>query len=199
MGRVVRAVEFIHSHGVIHQDIKPANLIVDQQGQPRLVDFGTACRHSKDNSSYNGGTPCYMAPEVAEDRHHSFTADYYALGIMTYELFFQKKPYPSVSKDQILSSLMAKPLTPENFPELNSIPTEASQFIQQVPPPLTQLVQRRPSLRLGHNGISEITTHPFLNGSLKAEEESGLKSILTSQTSTGSVEESTMEVGERIK
>src|SRR5262249_32595577 len=80
---VARAVDHAHRHGFLHCDLKPANILIDAQGQPHVTDFGLARRFEEGSSltasSALMGTPCYMAPEQASGRRDALTpaADVY--------------------------------------------------------------------------------------------------------------------------
>lgn len=98
MAKVARAVEYAHQRGVMHRDLKPTNILVDERGEPRLLDFGLAKAfdpHSlvnlRDSLSEPGqviGTLGYMAPEQARGAvsEVSVRSDVYALGAIAYEL-----------------------------------------------------------------------------------------------------------------
>lgn len=83
---IITSLQYIHSAGIIHRDIKPENLILDSNGYVRVTDFGVARVHSNNNAHETSGTPGYMAPEVIRGMHHSYTADYFALGVIGYEI-----------------------------------------------------------------------------------------------------------------
>ncbi|MGB0714498.1 MAG: protein kinase domain-containing protein [Phycisphaerae bacterium] len=100
--RVCTAVQFAHLNGVIHRDLKPQNILVDEAGHPRVLDFGLAksLDVSNDHRITTGleimGTICYMSPEQAQGSTAMIDArtDVYSLGIMLYELLTEKFPYP---------------------------------------------------------------------------------------------------------
>ena len=85
------ALEYLHHNSIIHRDIKPENLVFDEKGYIYLTDMGIAklYRHDK-NIIDSSGTPGYMSPEVITNKNHSFTCDYFAIGVMVHEFMFQK-------------------------------------------------------------------------------------------------------------
>lgn len=87
---MIIALEYIHSNKVIHRDIKPENMVFDENGYLRLTDFGIAKEISLQNNNEVSGTPGYMSPEVITNQNHSFGVDYFAVGVIGYELMFGK-------------------------------------------------------------------------------------------------------------
>jgi len=98
MAKVARAVDYAHQRGVMHRDLKPTNIVVDQRGEPQLLDFGLAkafdphsmvnLRQSLSEPGQVIGTLGYMSPEQARGAvgEVSVRSDVYALGAITYEL-----------------------------------------------------------------------------------------------------------------
>jgi len=93
------AVGYCHEHGVIHRDLKPANILFNQDGTPKVTDFGMAKRLEQTGELTTSGTmlgtPNYMAPEQAHGLSKTVfaTADVWSLGILLYELCTGKRPF----------------------------------------------------------------------------------------------------------
>jgi len=100
--QVCRALSYVHSRKLIHYDIKPGNVLVDDEGQVKVLDFGLAAVKSIGPGAWKGGTPAYMAPEQADPEalvdHRS---DLYSLGIMAYQLFSRQLPFRSGSVSEL--------------------------------------------------------------------------------------------------
>lgn len=98
MRTVTEAVGYAHSLSVLHLDLKPANLLLDEAGTPYVADFGLARRLENALAADNdevSGTPAYMAPEQAQVRAHKLTAatDIWGLGAILYELLTGQPPF----------------------------------------------------------------------------------------------------------
>src|SRR5262252_1714586 len=99
IAKVARTVDYAHEHGILHRDIKPGNILVDQNNEPHLTDFGLA-RLVEAESTVTGtkdvlGTPSYMAPEQAagETTKVSKATDVYGLGAVLYQLLTGQPPF----------------------------------------------------------------------------------------------------------
>ena len=132
---------------IIHRDIKPENIVFENSGYCRLTDLGVAREWRSDNSSETSGTPGYMAPEVMCKQNHSFCADYFAVGIIVFELMMGRRPYQGSSRKAIRDEILAKQVTvPENLPGFSK---EMIDFVNK-------LIQRKVKNRLGYNGVAEV-------------------------------------------
>jgi serine/threonine-protein kinase len=100
---VCRALSYVHRRKLIHYDIKPSNVLVSDEGQVKVLDFGLAAVKSIGPGEWRGGTPGYMAPEQADSEtlvdHRS---DIYSLGIMAYQLFCRQLPFRATSMSDLL-------------------------------------------------------------------------------------------------
>lgn len=97
--QVARALDYAHENGVIHRDMKPANIMLDEKGNAYLGDFGIA-RLTTDGTNITEtgmvvGTPDYMSPEQAQGLPLDGRSDIYSLGIMLFELLTARKPFVS--------------------------------------------------------------------------------------------------------
>ena len=155
IANLILSLEYIHNQKIIHRDVKPENLVLDSNGYVRLTDFGVAKINESDNSSETSGTPGYMAPEVILIQNHSYSADFFALGVIGYEFMMGYRPYLGRSRKEIKDLIISKQakIKKEELPEDWGI--VAAEFINS-------LLQRKPSKRLGYNNISEIKNHPWM-------------------------------------
>jgi WD40 repeat protein/tRNA A-37 threonylcarbamoyl transferase component Bud32 len=109
---LARAVHHAHERGILHRDIKPTNILLDETGQPHLTDFGLAkvLHHSRNvtQSRVVLGTPSYMAPEQAMGEQITTAADVYSLGALLYEMLAGRPPFKGDTALEILSQVRDK-------------------------------------------------------------------------------------------
>src|SRR5438094_1285232 len=99
IAKVARTVQHAHEHGILHRDIKPGNILLDQKGEPHLTDFGLARLVETESTVTRTkevlGTPSYMAPEqaVGETTKLTSATDVYGLGAVLYQLLTGQPPF----------------------------------------------------------------------------------------------------------
>lgn len=115
------ALSYAHEHGVLHRDIKPHNVIVDQANQPQLLDFGLAKRLDEDSTAtVEGamlGTPAYMSPEQARGDLQRIGphSDQYSLAAVLYQLITGEKPFSGGDLQIIAQLTRVEPAEPRSL------------------------------------------------------------------------------------
>lgn len=131
VSEVLRALGYAHSQNIIHRDVKPDNIMITDEGQVKVADFGLALATGDERLTQEDnvvGTVWYLAPEVIKGNVIDHRADLYAVGAVFYELLTGRPPYQGASPVQTLSKVITDPLTPPTY--INpGIPSEIEQII----------------------------------------------------------------------
>nr|AHZ63859.1 phototropin [Stangeria eriopus] len=182
---LVLALEYLHCQGVIYRDLKPENVLLQRDGHVLLTDFDlsflTSCKpqlikpsrlsrkkkkaknepppmfvaEPMSGSNSFVGTEEYIAPEIITGAGHYSAVDWWALGILLYEMLYGRTPFRGKNRQKTFANILHKDLT---FP--SSIP--ASLAVRQL---IHGLLHRDPTNRLGSkHGANEIKQHPFFRG-----------------------------------
>lgn len=118
--QIAEGLDYAHAKGIIHKDIKPANILCDAEGNIHILDFGVASIGDGEKSDLVMGTPSYMSPEQILNKTLDHRSDLFSLAIVSFELFTGKRPYSGTTFNEVVSEILAnrkKSLT-EEAPEL---------------------------------------------------------------------------------
>lgn len=154
---VLEAFEYLHNKNIVYRDLKPENLLVDATGFVKLVDFGFAKKLSAGRKTWTFcGTPEYVAPEIILNKGHDFAADYWAIGILMFELLTGNPPFvapdPMKTYNIILEGI-----------EKIGMPKKVSRNAANL---IRKLCKSNPTERLGYgrNGLLDIRKHRWFQG-----------------------------------
>ncbi|XP_027349795.1 mitogen-activated protein kinase kinase kinase NPK1 [Abrus precatorius] len=155
--QLLLGLEYLHKNGIMHRDIKGANILVDNKGCIKLADFG-ASKQVVELATISGaksmkGTPYWMAPEVILQTGHSFSADIWSVGCTVIEMATGKPPW-SQQYQQEVAALFHIGTTKSHPPIPEHLSVAAKDF-------LLKCLQKEPILR---PSASELLQHPFVTG-----------------------------------
>ncbi|XP_077136093.1 microtubule-associated serine/threonine-protein kinase 4-like isoform X1 [Ranitomeya variabilis] len=167
---VLLAVEYLHSYGVVHRDLKPDNLMITPAGHIKVTDFGLSkvglmipktnnfkesaediAREYQDREFC--GTPCYIAPEVILKEGYGRTIDWWAMGIILHEFLLGSIPFDADTLTELYKTILFGEIVWECD---RAPPLDAQNLI-------TELLRKNPVHRLGTGGAFQIKNHPFLS------------------------------------
>lgn len=109
--KIAEALDHAHCHGIVHRDVKPGNVMISEDGRPKLMDFGIAKRedaHLTQTGTFLG-TPSYASPEQIKEGHATDRSDVFSFGVMIFELLSGSLPFPGSSINTILYRIVNEP------------------------------------------------------------------------------------------
>merc|ERR1719245_601056 len=156
--QIVLVFHFLHKNHIVYRDLKPENCLIGVDGYLKLTDFGFAKRLAKKpHRTYTlCGTPEYIAPEILRNQGHGFPVDWWALGILLFEMFCGSPPFEDDDAMKIYKKILVGAFT---YPSGVKVPSRATSFI-------SALLKQNPRQRLGSKeyGAMDVMGHEFFRG-----------------------------------
>ena len=154
-GAVVLIFEYLHDRKIVYRDLRPENLMLDACGYPKLIDFGIA-KEVPTKTWTLCGSPEYLAPEVVLNQGHNRSADWWALGVLLYELLMGVTPFGAEDDPMLTYQNIVKGVLPAALKTKKGVSGHAHNII-------SRLLHKKPTERLGcmRLGSQEVKRHPF--------------------------------------
>uniref|UniRef100_A0A8D9AP17 Calcium-independent protein kinase C n=3 Tax=Cacopsylla melanoneura TaxID=428564 RepID=A0A8D9AP17_9HEMI len=152
---VTLALQFLHRHGVVYRDLKLDNILLDADGHCKLADFGMCKEGILDGTTTTTfcGTPDYIAPEILQELDYGPSVDWWALGVLMYEMMAGQPPFEADNEDDLFESILHDDVL---------YPVWLSKEAVAI---LKGFMTKNPSKRLGcvqsHGCEAAIRLHPF--------------------------------------
>ena len=156
---ITLSLNYIHERNVIHRDLKPENLVFGGDGYLHLTDFGIAMGYKRGESGVvsASGTPGYMAPEAIINKPHDFAVDYFALGVIVYELMMGERPYQGKNRKEIREQMFSIEIKLDN----DDLPDDWVD--ENIIDFINKLLTRKKKKRLGYKNGLDVKNHPYFN------------------------------------
>lgn len=141
MTQILSGMAEAHKANIIHCDIKPANILINQNGDAKITDFGLSHLANNNNNDYEGliGTPQYMAPEYIETQQHQKVSDVFSLGLLFYEMLTGKPAFSGKDVYQLLNAIAHTDVTP---------PSQTNELIdEKIDALILKALQKKPENR----------------------------------------------------
>ncbi|KAI7858659.1 kinase-like domain-containing protein [Circinella umbellata] len=147
-------IKYLHCKRVVHRDIKPQNILLDDKGHVHITDFNIATYlHSRRVLTSNSGTGYYMAPEIYKGGGYNEAVDWWSLGVTLYEIVYKKRPFECNTSEELKIAVRRGVI---HYPDDSPVSGECLSVIQG-------FLEMNPNKRLGqgNEGWAALVRHPF--------------------------------------
>lgn len=161
IAQIALALGHLHKKNILYRDLKPENVLFNEDGYLKLADFGLAkmTQSKKDQSNSFCGTPEYLSPEMIIGNGHDHTVDWWTLGILLFELLVGITPFFHRNNHRMQYLIQECPVT---FPDKSKLGFEVSPVAKDL---IKRLLEKDKTKRLGAvNDVQDILSHPFFDG-----------------------------------
>jgi len=154
------AVNYLHKQKIVHRDIKPDNILLDDMGHAHITDFNVAIHYSERRLHTSvAGSMAYMAPDILAKKGYTWHVDYWSLGVCVWEMLFHQRPFNGRSSEKLTASILNDPLKfPADANELCS--ANGQKFVRSL---LDRNTRTRLACRSRERGLDEFRNHPWLS------------------------------------
>ena len=152
-GQIVFVIDYLHSKNIVYRALKPENILINKNGYIKIIDFRLS-KEIKDRTYTMCGTPGYLAPEIILNKGYGLSVDWWAFGVLLYEMICGVDPFVDDDTMKIYENILQRKI------QFTSDFDDSSRSL------IKHLLEPELSKRYGNlkNGVKDIKNHPFFKG-----------------------------------
>ena len=161
--QIAIALQDLHDLGFAYRDLKPENVLIDEDGYIKLCDFGASVKmKGTEKENTFAGSPEYAPPEMICREGHTFMCDWWSFGVLLYELLYGKTPFFNENTNRMYDLIKSGSIS---FPKYIILEEKEKKYkvSEDAKDLISKLLEKDPGVRLGRKGLKEIKKHPFFN------------------------------------